>query len=325
MKIRAWLAVVLLVPSSLFSSAAEAQTYPSRPVRLVVGFAPGGAADFVARTLQEPLGRALGQPIVVDNRPGAGSSIAAEHAAKSAPDGYTVLIASPSSILVNPLLSPQNPFQPLKELAPVSKVSSSPLVVAVNPSVGVSSLGELIQHAKKHPGKLNYATSGNGSAPHLAAVLFRRLAGIDIVHVPFKGGAPAVQSVLAGDTQLSFATPPSVLPLVNAGRLRALAVTSREPTPLVPGVPGMAQAGLPDYEISFWYGFFLPAGTPADVTRRLYAATAEALRAPSVAPTLGREGTEISRSASPEDFAAFLAEDAKLWARLVKESGAKAE
>jgi tripartite-type tricarboxylate transporter receptor subunit TctC len=316
-----------LLPVFLFllCNVVGAQPYPAKPVRLVVGFAPGGAADFVARTLQEPLSRALAQPIVIDNRPGAGSSIAAEHVAKSPPDGYTVLIASPSSILVNPLLSPQNPFQPLKDLTPVSKVSASPLVVAVNPSLGVTTLGELIEHAKKNPGKLNYASSGNGSAPHLAAVLFRRLAGVDIVHVPFKGGAPAVQSVLAGDTQLSFATPPSVLPLVQAGRLRALAVTSRSRTPLVPGVPGMAEAGLPDYEISFWYGFFVPAGTPSEVTRRLFAATTEALNVPAVSQTLAREGTEISRSASPEEFAAFLAEDAKLWARLVKESGAKAE
>jgi tripartite-type tricarboxylate transporter receptor subunit TctC len=207
----------------------------------------------------------------------------------------------------------------------VSKVSASPLVVAVNPAIGVTTLKELIAHAKKHPGKLNYASSGNGSAPHLAAVLFRRVADVDIVHVPFKGGAPAVQSVLAGDTQLSFATPPSVLPLVQSGRLRALAVTSRERTPLVPGVPGMAEAGLADYEISFWYGFFVPAGTSPDVVRRIYSATSEALRVPAVAQTLAREGTEISRSSSPEDFAAFLAEDAKLWARLVKESGAKAE
>ena len=316
-----WPVLLLVVAAPL----AFSQPYPSKPVRLVVGFAPGGAADFVARSLQEPLARGLGQPILVDNRPGAGSSIAAEHVAKAAPDGYTVLIASPSSILVNPLLSPQNPFQPLKELAPISKVSASPLVVAVHPSLGVSSLAELIEHAKKHPGKLNYASSGNGSAPHLAAVLFRRVAAVDMVHVPFKGGAPAVQSVLAGDTQLSFATPPSVLPLVQAGRLRALAVTSRSRTPLVPGVPGMEEAGLPDYEISFWYGLFLPAAAPASIVRRLYAATNEALAAPTVAPTLAREGTEISRSASPADFAAFLVEDAKLWSRLVKESGAKAE
>jgi tripartite-type tricarboxylate transporter receptor subunit TctC len=309
----------------LFATQAFAQGYPSKPVRLVVGFAPGGAADFVARTLQDPLSRALGQPIVVDNRPGAGSSIAAEHVARSAPDGYTVLIASPSSILVNPLLSPKNPFRPLKELAPVAKLTTSPLVVAVNPGVGIASLKELIAHAKKNPGKLNFASSGNGSAPHLAAVLFQRLAGVDMVHVPFKGGAPAVQSVLAGDTQLSFATPPTVLPLVQAGRLRALAVTSREPTPLVPGVPGMIEAGLPEYEISFWYGFFVPAGTPAEAIRKLAAAASQVLQAPEVGKALAREGTETSGSRSPEDFAAFLAEDAKLWGRLVKDSGAKVD
>jgi len=309
----------------LLSGQALAQTYPSKPVRLVVGFAPGGAADTVARAFQEPLTRALGQPIVIDNRPGAGSSIAAEHVAKSAPDGYTMLIASPSSILVNPLLTPKAGFQPLKDLAAISKVSSSPLILTVNPGVGVSSVKELIAHAKKNPGKLNFASSGNGSAPHLAAVLFERLAGVDMVHVPYKGGAPAVQSVLAGDTQLSFATPPSVLPLVQAGRLRALAVTSRAATPLVPGVPGMAEAGLPDYEISFWYGFFVPAGTPPEVVRRLFAATSQALKLPEIARMLARDGTETVGSASPEDYAAFLATDAKLWERIVKEGNVKAD
>ena len=309
----------------LAAAAAHAQSWPARPVRLVVGFAPGGAADFVARALAEPLGRSLGQNIVVDNRPGAGSSVAAEHVARSAPDGYSVLIASPSSILVNPLLTPSASFNPVKDLVPVSRVSASPLVVAVNPGVGVSTLAELIAKAKSAPGKLNFASSGNGSAPHLAAVLFQRVAGIDVVHVPYKGGAPAVQSVLAGDTQFSFATPPSVLPLLQAGRLRALAVTSRNRTPLVPGVPGMAEAGLPDYEISFWYGFFVPAGTPGAVVKRLFEATQGVLKAPELARTLEREGTETSGSRSPEEFAAFLAEDAKLWARLVRESGAKAD
>jgi len=303
-----------------FASEALAQAYPSRPVRLAVGFAPGGAADFVARVLAEPLSKALGQPIVVENKPGAGSSIAAESVAKAAPDGYTVLIASPSSILVNPVLNPNPGFQPLRDLAPVGKVSASPLVLAINPNVGVSSLRELIGHAKRNPGKLNFASSGNGAAPHLAAVLFERLAGVEMVHVPYKGGGPAV---LAGDTQLSFATPPSVLPLVNAGRLRALAVTSRERTPLVPGVPGMAQAGLPDYEISFWYGFFVPAGTPAEIVKRLFDATGGVLQNAEVNRALAKEGTEASGSRSPQDFAAFLAEDTLLWTRLVKESGAK--
>src|SRR5262249_17945505 len=284
-----------------------------------------GAPAPARRPLQERLQRTLGQPIVVDNRPGAGSSIAAEYVAKSPADGYTLLIASPSSILVNPLLSPSNPFDPLKDLAPVSKVTSSPLVVAVNPALGVTSLRELVALARKNPGQLNYASSGTGSPPHMAAVLFRRVADIDIVHVPFKGGAPAVQSVVAGDTQLSFATPPSVLPLVQSGRLRALAVTSRERTPLVPGVPGMAEARLPDYEISFWYGVFVPAARPAGVTRRLYAATSEALRAPSAGQAPARDGTEVSGSAAPADFAAFLKREAPLWARLVKESGAKSE
>jgi tripartite-type tricarboxylate transporter receptor subunit TctC len=309
----------------VFAGQALAQSYPSKPIRLVVGFPPGGAADFVSRAFQEPLGKALGQPIVVDNRPGAGSSIAAEHVAKSAPDGYTVLIASPSSILVNPVITPKAGFQPLKDLVPVSKVSSSPLILAVNPAVPASSVKELIAHAKQNPGKLNFATSGNGSAPHLAAVLFVRLAGVDMAHVPYKGGAPAVQSVLAGDTQLSFATPPSVLPLVQAGRLRALAITSRAATPLIPGVPGMAEAGLSDYEIGFWYGFFVPAGTPPDIVRRLFEATSQVVNAPETGRILAREGTETAGSASPEEFARFLAEDAKLWARLVKESGAKAD
>src|SRR5258706_7024520 len=248
----------------------HAQGYPARPVKLVVGFAPGGAADFVSRAIAEPLSRALGQSIVVENRAGAGSSIAAEYVAKnSAPDGYTILIASPSSILVNPIISPKAGFDPRRDLAPITKVSSSPLVVAVNPGVGANTLRELIEIARKAPGKLNYATSGNGAAPHLAAVPFRRLGNVDLVLVPYKGGGPAVQSVLAGETQLSFATPPSVLPLVQAGRLKALAVTSRNRTPLVPGVPGMAEAGLPDYEISFWYGFFAPAGTPDEIVRKL--------------------------------------------------------
>jgi tripartite-type tricarboxylate transporter receptor subunit TctC len=321
-----WIALALAILPAL----AIAQPYPSRPVKLVVGFAPGGAADFVARSFQDGLSKELGQPIIIENRAGAGSSIAAEYVAKAAPDGYTFLIASPSSILVNPLLSPKAGFDARRDLLPVSKVSSSPLVVAAHASVGVANLRELSAKARKSPGKLNYGSSGNGSAPHLAAVLFTRLAGVDMVHVPYKGGAPSVAALLAGDIQLSFATPPSVLPHVRSGknpdgRLLALAVTSRERTTLVPGVPGMAEAGLPDYEISFWYGFFVPASTPKEIVRKLYDATAAVLAQPAVGRMLEKEGTETSGSKSPEDFAAFIAEDAKLWARLVKDSGAKAD
>jgi tripartite-type tricarboxylate transporter receptor subunit TctC len=320
---------VLLALLGLLPNALHAQ-YPNKPVRLVVGFAPGGAADQVARAYQEPLARELGQPLIVENRAGAGSSIAAEHAAKSPADGYTLLIASPSSILVNPIITPRPGFEPRRDLVPVSKVSSSPLVAAAHASVGAGTLRELIAHAKKNPGKLNYGSSGNGSAPHLAGVLFMRLAGVELVHVPYKGGAPSVQALLAGDIQLSFATPPSVLPHVRSarnpdGRLLALAVTSRERTPLVPGVPGMAEAGLPDYEISFWYGFFFPAGTPREIVRRVFDATLAAARQPAVAKALENGGTEVAVSKSPEEFAAFVAEDEKLWARIVKDAGVKAD
>ena len=311
----------LLLAAALLGGAANAlaQSWPLRPVKLVVGFAPGGAADYVARALSEPLGRALGQSLIIENRAGAGSSIAAEYVAKAAPDGYTMLIASPSSISVNPALNPKLGYS-ARDLVPVGKVSLAPMVLAVNPALGINSLQDLIAAAKKNPGKLNYATSGNGAAPHLSAVLFSRMAGVDVVHVPFKGGGPAVQSVVAGDTQFTFATPPSVLPLVYSGRLRGLAVTTRARSPLVPQLPGMAEAGLPDFEMTFWYGFFVPVGTPPAVVMRLFDATAAALRQPEVRQAFAREGTEVSASKSPEDFAAFLAEDAKFWVRLVKEA-----
>jgi tripartite-type tricarboxylate transporter receptor subunit TctC len=315
---------VLLVLLGLLPNLVHAQ-YPSKPVKLVVGFAPGGAADQVARAYQEPLAKALGQPIVVENRAGAGSSIAAEYVAKSAPDGYTLLIASPSSILVNPIITPRAGFEPKTDLLPVGKVSTSPLLAAAHASLGVTSVRELIAYAKKNPGKLNYGSSGNGSAPHLAGVLFARLAGVEMVHVPFKGGAPSVQALLAGDIQLSFATPPSVLPHVQSGRLRGLAVTSRERTPLVPGVPGMAEAGLPDYEISFWYGFFFPAGTPREIVKRMSDATVAAAAQPAVAKALENGGTEVALSKSPEEFAAFVAGDARFWVQIVKIAGVKAD
>ncbi|HYC37005.1 MAG TPA: tripartite tricarboxylate transporter substrate binding protein [Usitatibacter sp.] len=310
--------LLLLAPGAL------AQGYPNKPIRLVVGFAPGGAADTVARALSDHLGRALGQPIVIENRAGAGSSIAAENVAKSPPDGYSVLIASPASISVNPALNPKLNYKP-SDLAPVTKVSASPLLIVVNPGTGITSVKDLIAAAKKDPGKLNYATSGVGSAPHFGAAHFSQVAGVEMVHVPFKGGSPAVVSVVAGDTHVSFATPPSVLPMVKAGRLRALAVTNRERSPLMPDIPGMAEAGLPDYAMSFWYGLFVPAGTPPDVVKKLFDAAQSAAQRPEVKAALAREGTEVSLSKSPEDFAAFLAEDAKFWQKLAKDSEAKAD
>ena len=304
--------------------AAAYPTYPNKPVRLVIGFAPGGAADYVARVLAEPMGRTLGQSIIVENRAGAGSSIAAEYVSRAAPDGYTLLIASPSSMSVNPAVNPKLGYS-ARDLAPVTKVSASPLVIAANPALGVTNMRELIAAAKKAPGKFNYASSGNGSAPHLSGVLFSRLAGVEMVHVPFKGGSLAVQSVVAGDTQMTFGTPPSVLPLVQAGRLRALGITARKRSPLVPELPGMTEAGVPDFEMAFWYGIFVPAGTPPAVIKRVYDAAIAAVQLPEVVKAFAREGTETAMSKSPEEFAAFLADDAKFWQRLVKESKLTAE
>jgi len=297
------------------------QPYPTRPIRLVVGFAPGGAADTVARNVGAAMSRELGQPVIIENRAGAGSSIAAENVAKSAPDGYSLLIASPSSISVNPALNPKLNYRP-QDLLPITKITAAPLLIVVNPTTGITSVKELIAADKKSPGKLNFASSGNGSAPHFGGALFNQVAGTSLVHIPYKGGAPAVASVVAGDTQVTFATPPSVLPMVQAGRLRALAVTSRDRSPLMPEIPGMSEAGLPQYSISFWYGFFVPLGTPPDIVKKLFEATTVAMHQAEVKEALAREGTEVTLSRSPEEFAAFLNEDSKFWARLAKESGA---
>jgi len=311
---------LLGVTLALLGATAVAQAYPSRPVRIVVGFAPGGAADTVARAMSDAMGKALGQTVVIDNRPGAGSSLAAEHVAKAAPDGYTVLIASPSSISVNPALNSKLAYK-FSDLLPVVKVTTSPLVIAANPATGIQSVKELIEAAKKAPGKINYATSGIGSAPHLGAALFSQVAGVQLFHVPFKGGAPAVQSVVSGDTQVTFGTPPSVLELIKGGRLRGLGVSSAQRSPLVPDLPGMVEAGLPGYSMDFWYGLFVPAGTPPDVARKVFDAASAAMRDPAVKQALMRDGTDVDLSPSQEHFAQFLAKDNVFWEKLVKDAG----
>jgi tripartite-type tricarboxylate transporter receptor subunit TctC len=226
-------------------------------------------------------------------------------------------------MIINPLINKNVGYSTERDFAPITQVTASPLVAAVNPSVPVRSIAELIAEAKKAPGKLNYASSGNGSLPHLAAVLFSALAGIEMVHVPYKSGGQSVQSVLAGDTQVTFATSPSVMPLVQAGRLRGLAVTTRARSPLVAGLPGMEEAGLANYDLSIWYGFFAPAATPREIITRLFDATAVTLQNSNLKQILARDGTETRGSRSPEDFAAFLREDAKVVARLIRETGAK--
>lgn len=317
-------ALALGVAAVAAPAQAQSDAYPSKPIRLFVGFAPGGAADYVARAMSDAFGKALGQPVVVENRPGAGSSIAAEAVAKAPADGYTLLVASPSGISVNPALNPKLGYTP-RDLLPVTKMTTSPLVLAVNADTGIRSVPELIAAAKRDPGKLNYSTSGNGSAPHLAMALFCQIAGVEMTHIPYKGGAPAIQSVIAGETQLTFGTSPTVLPHAKGGRMRLLAISNREGSPLVPDLPGMRQAGLPDYDLEFWYGMFVPAGTPPAIVKKLFEATVTAMREPQVKAALAREGTEVSLSGSPEQFASFLAQDGKFWVNLVKSANVKIE
>ena len=321
---RKLLLAALVLGSCSTAVLAQNTAYPNKPVRVVVGFAPGGAADYVARSVSDALGRALGQPVVVENKAGAGSSIGADFVAKSAPDGYTIFIGSPAAISVNPALNPRLNYKP-SDLLPVSKITSSPLVIAVNPNLGINSVQELIARAKREPGKLNYATSGNGSAPHLGAALFGLVSGTQMQHIPFRGGGPAIQSVIAGDTQLTFGTPPSVLPQISSGRLKGLGVSTLERSPLFPDMPGMKEAGLPEFVIDFWYGLFLPAGTPQAVVQKLYDATQEAMKQANVKDALAREGTEVSVSRSPADFSSFVARDEKFWVNLVKNANVKVD
>ena len=315
-----------MIPALLicFVGLAHAQSYPNKPIKLLVGFAPGGAADYVARNISIPLGQALGQSIIVENKPGAGSSIAAEQLTKSAPDGYTILIASPSSISVNPALNPKLGYRPT-DLQPISKVTSSPVILAVYPGSGINSVADLIARAQKDPGGLNYATSGNGSAPHLAAALFSQVTDIKMTHIPFRGGSLAIQSVIAGDTQLTFGTPPSVLPMIQAGRLRGLAVSAPNRSPLAPGIPGMKEAGVPGFAIDFWYGLFVPAGTPTAIVDKIFEATQATLKQPNVKASLAREGTDVALSTSPAQFVKFLSEDEKFWVNLVKSADVKSD
>jgi len=324
MKNRKHLILALALGTLASIGWAQPAPYPNKPIRIVIGFAPGGAADYVARAMSESFSKALGQTVLIDNKPGNGSSIAADIVAKAAPDGYTLLIASPSAISVNPALNPKLTYKP-SDLLPVGKMTTSPLVLAVNPSSSIRTVPDLIAAAKKDPGKLNYSTSGNGSAPHLGAALFSLLTNTEMTHVPYRGGSFAITSVMAGETQLTFGTSPSVLPQASAGKLRAIAVSTRERSPLVPDMPGMREAGLPEYNLEFWYGMFAPVGTPPAIVKTIHDAVRTAMQQPSVKAALEREGTEVSLSGSPEQFAGFLVEDGKFWVNLVKTANVKVD
>lgn len=302
---------------------ANAQTFPNRPIHLVVGYAVGGGTDLVARAISPALSIALGQPVIVDNIAGAGGSAGANAVAKAKPDGYTILISSASSVTISPALNTKLGYKQA-DFAPIAQISLAPLIIAVNKDLGIHSVQDLIKAAKANPGKLNYASSGLGSGPHFAGLLFEQVTGAKLVHIPFRSGGPASLSVMAGDTQLTFATTPTVIQSIRAGKLIGLAVTTKSASPSVPQLPGMVSAGLPDYEILQWNGMFAPAGTPPAILDKLFTALTAAMNTEEVKRVLTAEGTDVFVSASPSAFAAFIKQDNIFWDKLIKERGAKA-
>ncbi len=316
------LAVVLLAIASI--AVAWAQGYPDRPLRLVVGFPPGGSGDFLARIIADELNREVGQPVVVDNRPGAASNIAAEHVAHAAPDGHTILLAGNFSHAINPWLYKLS-WDPHRDFTPITEVALMSIIVCVAPQLGIRSMKELIAKVKSEPGKWFYASPGNGTSQHLAGAELNRIAGIDMQHVPFKGGAPSLQAVLAGDVQVMIGTTPVVLPQIRAGKLVPLALITRAASPMVPGVPGMEEAGVPGMDLGSWWGIWAPPRVRPEVKERLYKAVTKVMRLPQVAEKLAREAMEPEISASPEEFAAFVRKDHASYESIVRASGAKAE
>ena len=308
----------------LFLLSGLAQAFPDKPVRFVVGFTPGGPSDILARAVGQKLGERWGQQVVVENRPGAGGNLAAEVVAKSAPDGYTWLLGNNSILATNHALYKKLSYDPLKDFAPVALVAVQPNILVVHPDVPAKSLQELIEFLKKNPGKLNYASSGAGAAAHLAGELFKSMAGVDIVHVPYKGAQPALTDLIAGHAQLMFATSASVIPYVKAGRLRALAVTTAQRSPSVPELPTVAQAGLPGFEATTWHGVVVPAATPAAVVQQLNRDINAVLKEKDLSERLAGLGAEVL-TGTPQDFADYIAREIPKWTKVVNDSGAKAD
>ena len=292
-------------------------------MRVVVPFPAGGGIDIIARHVTQKLSEAFGMQFVVDNRGGAGGAIGTENVARVAPDGYSLLFSSTSPMSINPHINKVK-YDPLTSFAPVSMIGFAPEVLVVHPSLPVKSVKELIALAKARPGELFYSSGGNGAAAHLAGELFNSMSGIRVAHVPYKGVAAALIAVLSGETQVTFGSQPTALPHVKQGRLRPLAVTSAKRSPFTPGLPSLAEAALPGYEVTTWFGFLAPAAVPPDVVRELHSATTRALRDPDVHSIVAAQGGDIVASTGPE-FGAFIKAELNKWAAIIKWSGATAE
>ena len=296
------------------------QGWPSRPIRMVVPLSPGGFADVPGRILASRLSALLGYNVFVENRPGAGGTIGADFVAKSAPDGYTLLFTGTPHV-ISAWIYKKLPYDALKDFEPVALVASGPYVLVVNPQLPVHSVRELIAAAKAQPGKIDYASSGNGSAQHLVSALFASMAGIELNHVPYKGSGPAMQDLLGGQVKVSFAGIPNVLPHVKAGRLRALAVSTPQRSPDLPDVPTAAEAGVPGYQATLWLNLAAPAGTPGDIVQRIYAETARALQDAELQQNFRSAGVEASPM-SPQELAGFMRGEYEKWGKVVRDTGA---
>ena len=314
-------AAALIVVST--ATAGLAQSYPSKPVRVVVPYPPGGSTDIVARVIGEQLSQSMGQRFVVDNRPGAGGNIGMQLAAGAEPDGYTVVVGT-TAHAINMTLFKDLPYDTVKDFEPIALLTEIPLILVVNPAVEAQSVADLIALAKERPGTLNVASSGNGQSTHLAAEMFNAMAGIKLTHVPYKGSAPAITDVVAGHVQLMFDTVMSALPHVQAGKLRALAVSGAERAPVAPDVPTIAEAALPGYEAIAWNGLFAPAGTPRAIIDQLNAEVVKALQSEKVKEQLASLGA-TTRPTMPNEFSTYVRDEVSKWAKVVKESGATVE
>jgi tripartite-type tricarboxylate transporter receptor subunit TctC len=301
----------------------HAQDFPNKPLRLVCGFAAGGSGDFVARTLADEVARLLGQPLVIDNRPGAATNIASEFVARAEPDGHTLLLGGSFSHSVNPALFAKLPYDPQRDFAPVIKVASLPTVFAVPASLQVNSLQEFIALAKQQGAKWNYASAGMGSPGHVAGGYFVKATGLELQHVPYKGGSEAVRALVAGEVQLTITSPPAVMAFVKEGRLKALALTTPGRSRLLPGIPGSDEAGLKDFNLDGWYGVFAPARTPAPAINRLFTALSTVLAQPAIVAKLESQAATPEPSASVEAFAQFVSDNRVSWEQIVKRSGAQ--
>jgi tripartite-type tricarboxylate transporter receptor subunit TctC len=304
-------------------SVAIAGEYPDKPIRVIVPYPPGGFNDTLARTLGQKLADKWKQPVIVDNRPGGGTTIGTNLAAKSAPDGYTMLIVS-FAFAVNPALYASLPYDTAKDFSPIVLAASTPNLLVVNPGLPVNSVRELIALARSKPGQLNYASAGNGSSNHLSMELFKSLAGVDIVHIPYKGSAPAVTDLIGGQVDVMFDNVPNVLAQVRAGKLRGIAVTSRERSPFVRELPTMAESGVPGFDVSVWFGVVAPAGTPQPVVAKLNAEINGILKLPEIRQAFNSQGVEPA-GGTPAEFFSHLAAQTTKWTKVVKDSGAKAE